>query len=109
MGLRKHLSSINSDVKIVSIRDLGYPLELSVMDICPHFCGMCPDVHGFSPGLICYRLVLPLLHRGRPLQIPPSSPNKKGPHPKGCGPFMETNPNFNTNAPPFEIEPPLVK
>ena len=77
MGLRKHLSSINSDVKIVSIRDLGYPLELSVMDICPHFCGMCPDVHGFSPGLICYRLVLPLLHRGRPLQIPPSSPNKK--------------------------------
>ena len=77
MGLRKHLSSINSDVKIVSIRDLGYPLELSVMDICPHFCGMCPDVHGFSPGLICYRVVLPLLHRGRPLQIPPSSPNKK--------------------------------
>ena len=49
MGLRKHLSSINSDVKIVSNRDLGYPLELSVMDICPHFCGMRPDVHGFSP------------------------------------------------------------
>ena len=53
----------------------------------------------FPPGLICYRLVLPLLHRGRPLQIPPSSPNKKGPHPNGCGPFMAEKEGFELLVP----------
>jgi len=57
------------------------------MYIRQHPYGMQSDVHGFSPGLknMPPAYFLPLLRRGRPLQIPPARYIKKNHIHKGCG------------------------
>ena len=44
-----------------------------------------------STGLLHLIIQIPLLR------------SKKSPYPDGYGDFLKTNPNFNTNAPPFEL------